>query len=561
MQNESGATTARLGDYLVVLRRHWLVVLLCLVVGVAGSLAYLLWAPKEYRSQTSVLVTAMETDSTIDRNSAINLDTEAQLVTSTETVARAAEALGLPAGTVADHVSVSVPPNTEILDITYTGGTAAAAQKGSQAFAKAYLEGRTASGTRVLESQAATLQDRIDAVQEQLDATLKAAADPKADSSAKDRAEAEASRLSQQLSTLGSNMNRLKTETLTPGRIITEPRLPSSPSNPDPLPTLAAGVLLGLLLGIGLAALQYRRDDVVRDHADLIRRTSLPLAAELTTPLHSGEIVVVKPLSPDGRGYARLRNLVTTSLEETGRRVVVVAGVRRGGGPVAVNLAASLARSGEAVALLCGDVFGPTPAALFDRTAPGLAEVLTGEVTLESAIRTMDGVPNLRVLTPGLDPDRADGLLQTKGARTLVDDLLRTVSYVVIEAPATTDGPDAQTLAGVAELAVLVVEAGQSGARDAADARAQVESMHTAVLGAVIVRYEGDGARKAEPDARGAATTAPKSAAPEVAPVETAPVETAPVEASPADARDEAPAPNGRPGTLEPRRPVGPPAR
>jgi hypothetical protein len=63
----------------------------------------------------------------------------------------------------------------------------------------------------------------------------------------------------------------------------------------------------------------------------------------------------------------------------------------------------------------------------------------------------------------------------------------------VIEAPPTTDSPDAQTLAGVADLAVLVVESGQSSAREVIDAVAQVESMHAAVLGAVIARYGRDG--------------------------------------------------------------------
>jgi hypothetical protein len=64
---------------------------------------------------------------------------------------------------------------------------------------------------------------------------------------------------------------------------------------------------------------------------------------------------------------------------------------------------------------------------------------------------------------------------------------------VVIEAPPTTDGPDAQTLANVAELGVLVVEAGPTTAREVLDACAQLESVGTPVLGAVIARYGRDG--------------------------------------------------------------------
>ncbi len=88
---------------------------------------------------------------------------------------------------------------------------------------------------------------------------------------------------------------------------------------------------------------------MIRSPEDLFRRTGVPVTSVLSTRLHDGEVTVLQPLSADGRGYARLRNLVSTSLDESNRKVVLVAGVRRGGGPIAANLAASLARAGEEV--------------------------------------------------------------------------------------------------------------------------------------------------------------------------------------------------------------------
>jgi len=182
-------------------------------------------------------------------------------------------------------------------------------------------------------------------------------------------------------------------------------------------------------------------------------------------------------------------------------------------------------------------VFGPTATALLDG-APraGLAEVLAGEVTLEAGTRNIRTVPHLRVLAPGLDPDRADALLQTTGLRTLIDDMLATASYVVIEAPPTTDSPDAQTLAGVADLAVLVVEAGQSSAREVVDASAQVEAMQADVLGAVVARYEHDPRQKR----RGAAAL--PAAEDEVQETATPTAEPADAAEKPADAATVAPA-------------------
>jgi Mrp family chromosome partitioning ATPase len=314
-----------------------------------------------------------------------------------------------------------------------------------------------------------------------------------ADSAEAARNERQVQALNDQLANITSSQNRIQAENPTPGQVVTEAPLPRSPSSPDLFIALGAGILLGLVAGIGLAALRHRADDVVRSPEDLYRRTGVPVTSVLSTRLHDGEVTVLQPLSADGRGYARLRNLVTTSLEESNRRVVLVAGVRRGGGQVAANLAASLARAGEDVVLVCADVFGDTAAALLP-AAPtvGLAEVLAGEQPVESVVRRLPGIQGLRILGPGLDVDRADALLQTRSPRKLVDRLLESASYVVLEAPPTTDSPDAQTLANVAELAVLVVESGPTRAREVVDACAQLESMGTPVLGAVIARFGRD---------------------------------------------------------------------
>ena len=497
MQSGNAAGAMRLGDYFGLLRRQWLAVLLCLLLGVGLAYAYIQFAPKEYRSQTSVLVTSITpVGSTTDRGAGINLDTEAQLVTSTATVTAAGEALGVPPAEqrdLADRVRVSVPPNTDILDITFVGDTAPEAQKGSQAFAQAYLDQRQDSGEAVLQAEDEALQTRIDAVRAQLDTVLKAGATLPANSPEATRNEEQARALNDQLANLTSSQNRVRSETVSPGRIVTEPRLPSSPSSPDPFIALAAGLLLGLAAGVGVAALRHRADDVIRSPEDLFRRTGVPVASVLSTRLHDGEVTVLQPLSADGRGYARLRNLVTTNLDESSRRVVLVAGVRRGGGPVAANLAASLARAGEDVVLVCADVFGQTARALLpDQPGAGLAEVLAGEKPVDSVVRRLSGIPSLRILGPGLDVDRADALLQTRSPRKLVDRLLESATYVVIEAPSTTDSPDAQTLANVAELAVLVVESGPTRAREVLDACAQLESMGTPVLGAVVARFGRD---------------------------------------------------------------------
>ncbi|WP_236830756.1 Wzz/FepE/Etk N-terminal domain-containing protein [Blastococcus sp. KM273128] len=521
MPTDEGLTAARLGDYYVLIRRQWAAVLLGLVLGVAVALAYLVVAPREYTSVTAVLVTATDADSVGGTGrDEINLDTEAQLLTSTETVSAAAEALDVPADELddlADRVGVTVPPNTEILRISFVGSSAQSAQAGARAFADAYLDGRRATAEDALELQDDALQERIDVVGEQLRQATEAVATLPNGTPERGRAADQAAALNQQLASLGAQQNQVRSETVSPGRVVTRATLPASPSSPDRYVTLAAGVVLGGLLGLGAAVLRHRRDDVLRDTQDVQRRTGVRVVAAPETPLPDGQVRLAAPLSADGRAHARLRNHVTTALAEAPRRVVLVAGTRRGGGTVAANLAASLARSGEEVVLVCADVFGATATSLLgDRPRAGLAEVLAGNRTAPEVAERLTALRALRVVGPGLDADRADALLQTRNPRAVVDALLQDgADVVVIEAPATTEDTSVQTLANVAEIAVLVLEAGRTTARDVTAALGQLESMGTPVVGAVLVRHDDAPAPGAdEPAPQGTDAPAPRAPRP-----------------------------------------------
>src|SRR3954447_9270709 len=500
MRDKSVLGRDRGSDYFRGLWPRWLPIVGGLVIGLAVALAYLHWAPHKYEAQTSVLVKAMDdrTPTGAKPSGSLNLDTEAQLVKATATVAAAADKLHLSAEAargLGNRVRVSVPVNSDILNITYRGVRPRSAQQGSLAFAQAYLDQRRANIQASLDAQDKAMQARIDAVNAQLQAVVQARNALRPGTPERALSDAQVTTLNNQIAALASDQNQIRTTIVSPGQIVTEPGLPGSPSSPDRLVVLTPGIALGLLAGGAVVALRRRFGERIRTSEQLSKSTGLPVLAALSDSLHPGEVTILPPLSTDGRGYARLRNLVMTGLQPTGRPVALVAGVRQGGGPVAANLAAALARAGEDVVLVCADVFGPASAALLvDRRGPGLAEVLDGQIDANRAVQRVEGIPNLRVLGAGRDADRADALLQTRGTEKLIDELLGTASYVVIEAPSTTESPDAQTLAHVVGAAILVVELGRTNSREVLDACGQFESMGTPVLGAVVAHYRSAGA-------------------------------------------------------------------
>ena len=484
--------TAQLSDYGLLLRRQWWVVAATTLLALGAAILYTVAAPAQYTSTTSVLVTPTglpsDSASTTRGNSVINMDTEAQIITSTAVVLEAADALDHPGDPrdLAEHLTVTVPPNTEILDIHFTGGTATEAARGAEAFAAAYLANRGEGAEEIVRAEVETLDARIQDLNEQLSTVTEAIASAEAGSAAREYNEAQAAGLNDQLSDLNADRNALDAITLSPGRVITQASVPSAPSSPNPVLNLAAGTLLGLMAGVGLAVLRQRADTVLRSASDVGPQTGLAVLAEMPVPMDPEQVRIVSPAGPEGRGYTRLRNVVTSG--DASARVILVAGVAGAAGPVAANLAASLARAGEETVLVCADVHAGTEAGLLGTGGgAGLGDVLAGRTAVSDARVRLPGLRELSVLGPGSDPDLTAELLQTAGPRTVLADLLETAAWVVIEVAVSNTGADAQTLAGASDVAVLVVQTDSTRAQDVREARAQFESMRTRVLGAVVV--------------------------------------------------------------------------
>jgi len=268
--------------------------------------------------------------------------------------------------------------------------------------------------------------------------------------------------------------------------VIGDPPVPDQPVSPRAWLLLGAGAVAGLLVGLLTAVGRHRLSWRVRHSADVERRAGVPVLARLPEQERVG-------LLRDGglRAFNRLRNEVMATLGNDDR-VILVTGV----GPssastlVAANLATAFARADTEVVLIGANAPEPGSVPLsqvFDvGDIPGLTDVLTGRVSLSRALQKAARLPRLRVITPGGTASAA-GLLHSEGARNTIHALRRQARYVVIEAPATASGAEAQSLARVADAAILVVETGRSRHAQVNDAVQQLRVIGTRILGAVVL--------------------------------------------------------------------------
>jgi uncharacterized protein involved in exopolysaccharide biosynthesis/Mrp family chromosome partitioning ATPase len=495
---EPRPVSADLSHYLGVLRRHWWVLLVATGAGLGAGTAITHALPRVYESSTSVLVQAVGQDTNAAggrTNGTINLDTEAQLVGSGAVAVKAAALLRTSVNPVelAKDVSVEVPANTTVLVIRYEADTPQAAQAGSHAFAEAYLRNREETARSGLDTQIKSLTLKLRQLTTSLGSINSKLAIAKAGSSQHGNLESLRINSQNQLNSLSGKLNELTTTTIGAGNIISDAREPDAPTSPNAMLNMAAGTMAGLLLGLVLAFVRERFDRRLRSVADVRDRAGIGVLAALderSTPRFDD---VLQPYGPGGRVFNRLRNEVLAALDP-GDQIIVVTGASRGPAStlVAANLAAALARTGSDVVLIGAHLpdsvaeAAPLARMLGVSAMPGLSDLLSGRIGLARALQRTPRIPSLRVITTG-GAATAAGLMQSQRLRDTLEALRRQGGYVVIEAPSTSSSADAQSLASLADAAILAVELRRARRPAVLDAAEQLDRVDTKLLGAVVL--------------------------------------------------------------------------
>lgn len=275
-----------LGDYIEVLKRRRVSfaigVLLALILG-AG---YLVVAERTYLSSAKVLVRGAPTDSIAENSRTtddVNLDTEAQVVTSLPVAELAEDQLssGLTLPSLTERVTVTVPPNSTVLQISYQAFDQSEAQAGAQAFASAYLDNRSQTAQEALDAQISRLRSELDLASSEL--TDVAAELQGVEATFEERAALRGQRalLNTRLVALNTRLAALQSLFAPSGDIINNAQRPTAPRTPNPELVLPAALFAGLLLGLALALWRESRDPRLHSAAEVSRVLGVTPLAEL----------------------------------------------------------------------------------------------------------------------------------------------------------------------------------------------------------------------------------------------------------------------------------------
>lgn len=425
-------------DLLTVLRKRWLIVLLCVVLGEVCALAVTATAERLYTS-TSSLYFSINTG-----NTATELNQGASYV---------AESMNSFAGLAGSAVVLGEVRND--LDLPYS-----TAQLGRQ------VDPSVRTDTVLLDIDVTT-DDR----QRSADIANAVAA-----------ATGEYARATAPTGPEGEALLRVET--------VREAPPSSNPSSPQVVRDVIAGMLVGLFVGIALGAVREQRDDRLRQAHELVEITRLPVLASL--PEQSARKSDRDGLL--GSAYRRLR--LGLEAQDDGGSSFILAGVGRPGTAtdVARGLATAYAETGATVVHVDAEG-GEQP-----RPVRGLREAATGEATLDEVL--VQPADDVFVRLPAHASPGQSLTLASPAVAAVLAQLARRFDVVIVSCSNVTASADAAVLARNGGRILLVAVLGKDHLPAVADAVDDLDFVGSAPLGFIAVGPSSGSARRGRSSSR-----------------------------------------------------------
>ena len=467
--------------YAQALRRGAKLIAAIAIVVTVGVVIFSKTLPKTYHASATIVYNP--TSTVLQPTDAASIERQLatfQALSQTPAVlSRAAPHLSETAATLRGSISSSVDPKANIITIAATAHRGVQAAARANAVAQAFVSAEQSLVNAGLSLARAQLQEQIAQLRGNPGATGQITA------------------LQERISALQINAAGASSQ-LQIGELAS---IPKSPSSPRPtlngLIALFVSLLVGVLFVLG-------RDQLTPRFAtprELGRVLNLPILVGIPYRRRLSSARRRRALSGiEHEAYdvlqASIRLLGST---DSGQRVVLVTSVVHGEGKTTVvaSLGRSLARAGQRVLVISGDLRSPTlhqhfglplGRGLSDCLKVGARDTEQLEAEIDSLVRGASGDLNLDVLIAGQTPTDPSSLMSGPALGAVFDAIRRMdYNYVLIDSPPILGLSDTQFLARQADDVLLVARLDRITPSAAEDLSELLERLKLAPLGVVVV--------------------------------------------------------------------------
>lgn len=258
------------------------------------------------------------------------------------------------------------------------------------------------------------------------------------------------------------------------------------PFRPNIPLNISLGVIVGLLIGVGLAFFIEYLDTSVKTIDDVERALQAPVLGVI--PQNVGSLLEEGMDSPHAEAYRVLRTNVLFSQKDPGRNTltVVSGGAGEGKSTTIFNLATIFAQNGSRVLVVDSDLRRPSLHKILKvSNTIGLTNYLLKQNSLEEVVQTTKQA-GLDFLPSGKLPSSSLGILNSSQMREFIKEVKKRYDFVFFDSPPIMGVSDASILASEVDLALLVIQYRKYPQAMTVRAKQMVEKVGGTLLGVVL---------------------------------------------------------------------------
>ncbi|MBI1747963.1 MAG: polysaccharide biosynthesis tyrosine autokinase [Acidobacteria bacterium] len=323
---------------------------------------------------------------------------------------------------------------------------------------------------------------------------------------------------------LESMLQRLKEATVSSSlnasnvTILDRAEVPKLPFKPNKRMQVLCGLIVGLMLGIGLALVIDNISDTIKTPEEINYLVQLPVLGVIPffpslgvngrALAHNGSnghrsagslytIAFDEARSPISEAFRVVRMSILLSNQSKGSRTLLFTSpsLEDGKTTLSNNIAIALSQVNRSVVLIDCDLRRPRVNKSFGmRNARGLSSYLSGEVDLTSIIQNTR-VPNLHVVPSGPIPLNPSELLSSDRMDMALKLLAKEFDYVIIDSPPLLAVADGYILSSIVDGVIIVAKADSIPKQVLQRTTQKLSEVNANVLGVVLNQVSARGAR------------------------------------------------------------------